>query len=384
MTTVQPLDTICHLLRRVPLIEGHNDLAWQYMLRVGNDVAALDLRDTATLAPRLHTDLRRLRAGRVGAQFWAAYVPIEKAGPGAAEIMFEQIETVRRFTDRYADTLELALSADDIERVHADGKIASLIGVEGGHGIENSLARLRDAFSRGARYMTLVHNIHTDWADCCVKDPRHSGLTDFGREVVTEMNRLGMIVDLSHSSPDTMRDAIDVTSAPIAFTHSGARAVNDHPRNVPDDVLERVRDCGGVVMATFVPYFVSADVLAYKAAIAAEQARLRAQFPGQPERRRAALRRWRENNTAPTARLAQVADHIDHLRAVMGIDHIGIGSDFDGITEVPDGLEDVSAYPALFVELYGRGYSETDLEKIAGRNFLRLMRAVESTAQPDR
>lgn len=380
MTAETSLEAIDRILASVPLFDGHNDVPYQLRVRADNDLAALDLHDTSALEPPMHTDLARLRRGRVGAQFWAAYVPIECAGPGAARVMFEQIEVTHAMIERYPESLELALGADDIERIHADGRIASLVAVEGGHGLENSIALLRRTYAAGVRYLTLVHNVHTDWADCCRQDPRHGGLTGLGREIIAEMNQLGMLVDLSHSSADTMRDVLGVSTAPVACTHSGARAVNDYPRNVPDDVLTAIAANGGIVMATFVPYFVCAEVLAHKAARAAEVERLALSHPDEPQRRADAIARWDGGNPVPRATLAQVADHIDHLCRMMGHEHVGIGSDFDGIGEVPVGLEDVSCYPALLSELLARGYDEQQVAAIAGGNLLRVLRGVEAAA----
>ena len=367
-------ERVLRLLAESPFIEGHNDAPIQLLERSGNDLNSFDLNhfdfeDTTALEPPMHTDLKRLRAGCVGAQFWVAYVPFEVAGPGAARVMFEQLEVARRLVAAYPDTLQPAFSAADIERIHADGKIASLFAVEGGHGIENSLGALRLAYQAGARYMTLLHSVHTDWADCAHLDPVHGGLTDFGREVVSLMNDLGMMIDLSHSSADTMRQAIETSRAPVACTHSGAAALLDYPRNVPDDVLKMIRDTGGIVMATFVPHFVSARVMEHRAGRLGWQARLTEMHPDNAERREREL-----------AALGEVADHIDHLCAVMGAEHVGIGSDFDGIEQVPEGLEDVSKFPDLFVELARRGYSDDQLGAIAGGNCLRVLRAVESMA----
>lgn len=375
------LDTAREILRDTPLIDGHNDLPWQYRKRVGNHIRRIDLAaGTKGLDPPMHTDIPRLRDGCVGAQFWAIYVPSFYEGPGAARILFEQIDVTRRLIARYDDTFTLAVSADDIMAAFADGKIASILAVEGGHAIENSLAVLRQAYVAGARYMTLTHNDNIDWADSATDEPRLDGLSDFGREVVREMNRIGMMVDLSHTAPATMHDALDTSEAPVLFSHAGARSICDHPRNVPDDVLLRVAESDGVVMATFVPPFVSVAARDHRYAWEGERDRLVEQGVAREEiERRGAA--WLEANPAPVATLAQVADHIDHLREVMGIAHVGIGSDFDGIKMVPEGLEDVAAYPALFAELLRRGYSADDIAKIAGRNLLRLMYEVEAAAE---
>jgi membrane dipeptidase len=377
--------TASELVRRVlestPLIDGHNDVPWQIRNRVDNDLSRFDFRDTSALEPPMHIDIERLRRGRVGAQCMAAYVPIELAGPGAADVMYEQIDVARKLTGAYPGDLALALTADDIDRIHGEGRVATLLAVEGGHGIENDVEHIEGAYAAGARYMTLVHNIHTDWADCCREDPRHDGITDLGRDVVRTMNRVGMLVDLSHASAKTMHDVLDVSEAPVACTHSGARAVNDYPRNVDDDVLRRIADADGIVMATFVPYFVSAEVTDYEARLQGEKARLKMLHPDEPHRRAEQLEAWHADTPKPRASVAQVADHVDHLRDVMGVEHVGIGSDFDGIADLPDGLEDVAALPNLLEELAGRGYSESDLAGIAGNNFLRVLRAVEAAAE---
>jgi membrane dipeptidase len=338
----------------------------------------------------MHTDIARLRRGRVGAQFWSLFLPSSIEGPGAARALFEQIDVTHRMIERYADVFEQAASADDIERIFSAGKIASILAIEGGYAIENSLAVLRQAYRCGARYMTLTHNDNTDWADSATDEPRHGGLADFGREVVREMNRLGMIVDLSHTAPATMHDAIDTSEAPVLFSHSNAQALCDHPRNVPDDVLARVREVGGMVMATFVPPFVSEEARHHRLAAEAERRRLEAEAGAAegadslPADKAADIdihmEAWLDAHPAPRATLEQVADHIDYLRDVLGVDGVGIGSDFDGITMVPVGLEDVSTYPALIAELLRRGYSAEDVGKVAGRNLLRLMREVEGAA----
>jgi len=366
------------ILRETPLIDGHNDLPWQFRQRVNNHLGKIDLdADTSVLEPPLHTDIPRLRKGHVGAQFWALYLPSSLEGPGAARVLFEQIDVTRRIIARYADTFVLATCADDIIHTFGEGKIACVLAIEGGHAIENSLAVLRQAFVAGARYMTLTHNDNIAWADAATDEPRHGGLTAFGKEVVREMNRIGMMVDLSHVSPATMHDAMDVSEAPVIFSHSSARAVCDHPRNVPDDVLERVHDIEGLVMATFVPSFISEEVRDHRYAFEAEEERLESEGieVAELDRRKD---EWLEANPAPRATLQQVADHIDHLREVAGIDHLGIGADFDGITALPVGLEDVSKYPDLFAELLHRGYSADDVAKVAGRNLLRVMYEVEA------
>ena len=375
------VDRARQVLRRVPLVDGHNDLPWQLRRRVDNHLERIDLTEsTADLDPPLHTDIPRLREGGVGAQFWSVFIPTTEAGPGAAATVIEQIDVVHRMAERYPDTFEVAYGADDVRRIFAEGKIASLIGIEGGHSIESSLAVLRQLHRAGARYMTLTHGENTAWADSATDTPEHGGLTEFGREVVREMNRLGMLVDLSHVSGETMHDALDTTDAPVIFSHSSARALTAHPRNVPDDVLERLRDDGGVVMVTFVQPFVSEELRQWYAAREAEEARLASLHPGEPETVEEGVERWEETHARPRTTLSQVADHIDHVRDVAGIDHVGIGSDFDGIPSGPEGLEDVSDFPLLFAELLRRGYSEEELEKIAGLNLLRVFDRAEEVA----
>ena len=366
------------LLRSVPLIDGHNDLAWEIResRTAPMDVAAYDLR---TRTPG-HTDLERLKAGQVGAQFWSIYVPGEVKDSGYARIQLEQFDIARRFIARYPERLALALTAADIEREFKRGRVASLLGMEGGHVLENSLGALRAYYDLGARYMTLTHNVTLDWADAALDSTRHDGLTDFGREVVREMNRLGMLVDLSHVSPATMSDALDVTQAPVIFSHSSARALTEHPRNVPDSILQRLPKNGGVVMVTFVPAFVSNEVAQYEKRETEENERISAEVADTAEVSRR-MEQWSAANPRPQATLAQVADHIEHVRKVAGVDHVGLGSDFDGITNVPVGLEDVSTFPQLFAELIRRGWSDDDLRKLAGRNVLRVLREAERTSE---
>ena len=366
------------LLRSVPLIDGHNDLAWEIResKTAPMDVAAYDLR-TRTAG---HTDLERLKAGQVGAQFWSIYVPGEVKDSGYARIQLEQFDIARRFIARYPERLALALTAADIEREFKRGRVASLLGMEGGHVIENSLGTLRSYYDLGARYMTLTHNVTLDWADAALDSTRHDGLTDFGREVVREMNRLGMLVDLSHVSPATMSDALDVTQAPVIFSHSSARALTEHPRNVPDSILQRLPKNGGVVMVTFVPAFVSNEVAQYEKRETEENKRISAEVADTAEVSRR-MEQWSAANPRPQATLAQVADHIEHVRKVAGVDHVGLGSDFDGITNVPVGLEDVSTFPQLFAELIRRGWSDDDLRKLAGRNVLRVLQEAERTSE---
>jgi membrane dipeptidase len=369
------------VLDRVPLIDGHNDFPWQVRERAGGKLSGLELSaDLAALDEPTHTDVARLRAGGVGGQFWSVYVPVSMEGAEAVKATVEQIDVVHRMARRYPDVLELALTADDVVRIHGEGKVASLIGVEGGHSIDNSLAVLRSLHDLGARYMTLTHWRGHDWADAATAEARHDGLSDFGREVVREMNRLGMLVDLSHVSAATMHDALDVAQAPVIFSHSSAYGVAAHPRNVPDDVLARLPENGGVVMVTFVPGFDSEAAFRDWADSSAARARFEVLHVGDPAAEEAAMEAWRAENPPPVVTLAEVADHVDYLREKVGVDHIGIGSDYDGIGATPQGLEDVSTYPALLAELLRRGYGDEDLAKIAGLNVLRAMRGAEAAA----
>jgi membrane dipeptidase len=371
------LDRARALHKQVPLIDGHNDYPWAVRENVARDLSKLDITQSQ---PSVHTDIARLRAGGVGAQFWSVYTPSDYAGQTAVTATLEQIDIVHQMMKRYPDAFELALTADDVERIFKKGKIASLIGMEGGHSIDNSLAALRMFHRLGARYMTLTHSRNTPWADAGTDTPQHGGLTPFGEEVVREMNWLGMLVDLSHVSPDTMKDAMNVSAAPVIFSHSSARAVNDVPRNVPDDILRRMPANGGVVMVTFVPGFLSPKVTAWSARQAAEQDRLKQQHAADENAVKAGMEAWLQANPAPRASVADAADHVDHIRKVAGIDHIGLGGDFDGITMVPEGLEDVSKYPALTAELLRRGYTENEIKQINGLNVLRVMRAAEQAA----
>jgi membrane dipeptidase len=366
------------LLASTILIDGHNDLPWaiRTFKDAPRDVDAYDLRTTR---PGM-TDLARLAAGRVGAQFWSIYVPGEIKDSGYARVQLEEFDIARRMVARYPERLTLALTADDIIRAHRQKKIASLLGMEGGHAIENSLGALRAYYALGARYMTLTHNVTLDWADAALDSARHHGLTPFGREVVREMNRLGMLVDLSHVSPATMSDALDASEAPVIFSHSSARALVDYPRNVPDSILARMPKNGGVVMVTFVQSFVSNAVQQAESMQDSAMAAIRSQVSDTAERRRLA-REYRDAHPLPRATIQDVADHIEHVRQVAGVDHIGIGSDFDGIDQGPAGLEDVSMFPALFAELIRRGWSDADLRKLAGENLLRVLRQAEATAR---
>ena len=372
------LDRARALHKQVPLIDGHNDYPWAVRENVKRDLDKLDITKPQ---PSIHTDIGRLRAGGVGAQFWSVYVPADLQGQTAVTATLEQIDIVYRMMRKYPETFELALTADDVERIFKKGKIASLIGMEGGHSIDNSLAALRMFYRLGARYMTITHAKNIPWADSATDTPKLGGLSPFGEEVIREMNWLGMLVDLSHVSPETMTDAIAVSAAPVMFSHSSARALNDVPRNVPDNVLQLLPKNGGVVMVTFVPGFLSPKVAAWNIRQTEETNRLQQQFPSDEAARKSGLDAWTKANPAPRATVADAADHIDHIRKVAGIDHIGLGGDFDGITSVPEGLEDVSSYPRLTAELLRRGYKDEDVKKILGLNILRVMRAAEKTSQ---
>lgn len=371
------------ILKQVPLIDGHNDVPWQYRKRTSNDFSALDLaHDTAGLQPAMHTDIPRLRAGCVGGQFWSVYVPTKLSGAEAVQATLEQIDVVYRMCARYPETFELALTADDVARIHRKGRIASLIGIEGGHSINNSLATLRMMYRLGARYMTLTHVKNTDWADAAGDVAKHHGLTPFGEDVVREMNRLGMLVDLSHVTDDVMRDALRVSQAPVIFSHSSARAVCNHVRNVPDDVLRLTATNGGVVMVCFLPSYVTEVDRKDGEQARAERDRLVELHGDDVAKVNAGMAEWRKTHPDPAAStLRDVADHIDHIRKVIGVDHIGIGGDFDGFTGGVRGLEDVSKYPDLLAELLRRGYSKDDVKKIAGLNVLRALRGAERVAQ---
>ena len=379
------------VLLQTPLIDGHNDLPWEIRERFKSDVAAINLSAGTGHLPlgagqaALMTDIPRLRAGHVGAQFWSVWIPVSAQGFEAVQMTLEQIDLVKRMSAHYPADFAMAYSAADIRRIHKSRKIASLIGIEGGHQINNSLAVLRQMYDAGARYLTLTHSSNTSWADSATDAPVHHGLTPFGVEVVKEMNRLGMLVDLSHVSPDTMKAALAATEAPVIFSHSSARALVDHPRNVPDDVLRAVAANGGVVMVNFAPPYVSADRNRWEADHAAERTRFDSPpfaglYIGQPERAKAALTAWEAQHPMPVTTLAQVADHVEHIRQVAGIDHVGLGSDFDGIPDAPVGLEGVDRYPALLEELMRRGWSDSDIAKLAGENLLRTLAAAEQVS----
>ena len=379
------------VLTETPLIDGHNDLPWEIRSRFKSDLAAVDLKSDTTLLPfpadaaALMTDIPRLRAGKVGGQFWSVWVPVDIKGFEAVQTTLEQIDLVKRMCARYPDDLAMAYSAAETRRIHQSHKIACLIGIEGGHQINGSLAVLRQMYAAGARYMTLTHTTNTEWADSATDTPVHHGLTPFGGDVVREMNRLGMLVDISHVSPETMKAVLAVSEAPVIFSHSSARAIVDHPRNVPDDILRTVGAKGGVVMVNFAPGYVSAVRNAWDADEAAEHTRFNSPpyvglYIGQPERAKAALAAWVSAHPRPSATLAQVADHIEHIRMIAGADHVGLGSDFDGIEDAPAGLEGVNRYPALLMELMSRGWTDADIAKLAGGNVLRVMTEAERVA----
>jgi membrane dipeptidase len=409
------------LLRRFPLIDGHNDLPWALRERASGDVSQVRLAPSeagpgdpaavnlAAPVDGTHTDLPRLAAGQVGAQFWSVYVPASRAGAssagagaagagaagnsaagasaagasaagnGAVAAVLEQIDLARRMIAGYPEALGLALTAADVERIFASGRIASLLGAEGGHAIAGSLGVLRMLYALGVRYLTLTHNANVGWADSATDEPQAGGLTEFGREVVREMQRIGMLVDLSHVAVSAMHHALDVAEAPVIFSHSSARALCDSPRNVPDDVLARLADNGGVCMVTFVPGFVSPECADWVAGLKAEAAR-RGLDPRDFGQLFSLKDEWERANPLPRATLAQVADHVEHVRAVAGAGHVGLGGDFDGTPDVTAGLEDVSAYPALFAELLGRGWTEPDCAALAGGNLLRALRSAEAFA----
>ncbi|QNE76947.1 membrane dipeptidase [Streptomyces finlayi] len=373
------LDRARELLAVHPVVDGHNDLPWALREQVGYD---LDARDIATdQTGSLHTDIPRLRAGGVGAQFWSVYVRSDLAGDAAVSATLEQIDVVTELLARYPADLRRALTADDMEIARAEGRIASLMGAEGGHSINNSLGTLRALHTLGVRYMTLTHNDNIDWADSATDVPRVGGLSAFGREVVREMNRIGMLVDLSHVAATTMRQALATSTAPVIFSHSSARAICDHPRNIPDDVLAQLPANGGVAMATFVPKFVLPAAVAWT--LAADR-NMREHGLHHLDTTSAAMRVHADFEAAyprPEATVATIADHLDHMREVAGINHIGIGGDFDGTAFLPEGLRDVAGYPNLIAELLGRGWSDADLAKLTWRNAVRVLRDAEAVAR---
>ncbi|PKW05655.1 membrane dipeptidase [Streptomyces sp. 1222.5] len=391
-------DVVAEALRSTPVVDGHNDLPVALRARSGYSVEGL-----ADGRPDLHTDLPRLRAGGVGAQFWSVYVSSELPEPEAVVATLEQIDAVYRLVARYPDALRIAYTAADVEKSFADGRIASLLGVEGGHSLAESPGVLRSYARLGVRYVTLTHNDNTSWADSATDEPGVGGLDDTGRAIVADLNRTGILVDLSHVAESTQRAALAASTAPVLFSHSSARALNDHPRNVTDPVLELLRDNGGVIQLTFVPYFISARVSAWAEELQAERERLglaadawrwpRAPRPGEDPAAVAEehadlfdpssddrLSRWLEAHPRPEVTVAEVADHVEHARDVAGVDHVGLGGDYDGVDHQPAGLADVSGYPVLLGELAGRGWSRTELEALTGRNVLRVLRAAEEAA----
>ncbi len=376
------MDHLAHareLLAAHPVVDGHNDLPWALREQVRYDLDRLDV--AGDCSATLHTDLPRLRAGGVGAQFWSVFVTCDLAGDDAVSATLEQVDAVRQLVDRYPDDLSAAFTAADMERARAQGRIASLMGAEGGHSINSSLATLRALYALGVRYLTLTHNENVPWADSATDEPKAGGLTAFGEQVVREMNRCGMLVDLSHVSADTMRDALRVTEAPVVFSHSSARAVCDHVRNVPDDVLAQLPANGGVAMATFVPKFILPEATDWTRGA---DANMRAHglhpldLTGEGQR---VQRAYEAEHPRPAATAATVADHLDHMREVAGVDHVGIGGDYDGTAFVPADLPDVAGYPRLLAELLGRGWSAADLAKLTWRNAVRVLGDAEAVAR---
>lgn len=377
-------------LAAAPVFDGHNDVPEQLRDRRKDVLAGFDFSDTANtgdpakgLAP-MQTDLTRLRQGHVGAQFWSVYVSADLAEPQAVQATLEQIDVTKRLIARNSAAMVLCTDAACVTRAMKGGRIASLLGMEGGHSIGGSLGVLRQMYELGARYMTITHFRNTAWADSATDAPAHGGLTPLGVQVIREMQRLGMLVDLSHVSEKTMADALDAARAPVIFSHSDARAINGSPRNVPDAILDRVSANGGIVMVNAYPAHVNEQVRQWNAARAGEEARQKSLNPGSPDAAKAALAAWEKANPLPRTAVAQVADHIDHVVRHAGIDHVGLGGDFDGIETTVDGMADVSGYPALFTELARRGYSQQDLEKVASGNILRVMRACEAYAAQHR
>lgn len=389
-TAQTPEQTAEAALKATPVWDGHNDLPEQLRSRYRNMIAGFDFADTTDTAEpaknigAMHTDLARIAQGRLGAQFWSVYISANLTEQQAVQATLEQIDVMKRIIARHPDRLELVTTADGAERAMKAGRVASLIGMEGGHSIGSSLAVLRQMHALGARYMTLTHSKNTPWADSATDVPAHGGLTDFGKDVIREMNRLGMLVDLSHVSEDAMNDTLDLTEVPVMFSHSGARAVNGHARNVPDGVLARLKSNGGIVMVVGYPDFLSEKRRQWGASQAAEKARLESLWRGNPQAVVAGMEAWRSANPEVLATVSDWADHIDHVRKIAGIDHIGIGGDYDGMETGPVGAEDAAGYPALFTELARRGYSRADLQKIAGGNIERVLRAAEAYATAHR
>jgi membrane dipeptidase len=375
---VKLTDEALRLHKEALVFDGHNDLPWQFRQKAGLSFSRLDI---TREQKGVHTDIPRLRRGGVGAQFWAAYVPADKAKRSVAvRDTLEQIDVIHRMVRSHPDVFEMAGTADDVVRIHKAGKIASLIGVEGGHSIDNSLGVLRTYYDLGVRYMTLTHTETLDWADSATDEAKHGGLTKFGEEVVAEMNRLGMLVDISHVSADTMRHALRVTRAPLIASHSSAYALAPHPRNVPDDVLKLVAKNGGVVMVNFYPGFLSPEAARASRDMFQAARDLRSRFKDDKEFE-AAMRAWAKEHPMPPVSVHTVVDHIEHIIKTAGIDHVGLGSDFDGINAVPRQLEDVSCYPYITQELLNRGYKKDEILKVLGGNILRVLRAAEEVSR---
>ncbi|MCB5426109.1 membrane dipeptidase [Altererythrobacter sp. CC-YST694] len=385
-----PEETAAAALAAAPVWDGHNDVPEQLRGRYGNMINQFDFTDTSKAPPTdwsgvgMHTDLPRLRKGKVGAQFWSVYVDADLPQAEAVVVTLEQIDVLKRLVARYPNDMMLATSSADVEVALKQGKIASLMGMEGGSSIDGSLGVLRQMYDLGARYLTLTHSKTLEWADSATDEPKHGGLTDFGKDVVREMQRIGMLVDLSHVSEDTMFDALDVAKAPVIFSHSGARGINGHARNVPDGVLSRLKANGGIVMVVGLPGYLGEKRRQWGADRVGEEARLKSLWLGEPAQVKEGMDAWMKAHPEPKVTIADMADHIDHVRDVAGIDHIGLGGDYDGMDSGPVGMEDVTGYPALFTELARRGYSQADLEKIASRNMMRVLKAAEAYAAAHR
>lgn len=369
-----------------PVFDGHNDVPIQLRARFDNQINNFDFADTSSTGAThpagrtMHTDIARLTEGRVGAQYWSVYVPVSLSESEAVQMTIEQIDVMKRLIDRYPQSLRYVETADEVERAMADGRVASLLGMEGGHSIGSSLAVLRQMYALGARYMTITHSRNTPWADSATDAPEYGGLSGFGKDVIREMNRIGMLVDLSHVSEDAMHGALDVARAPVIFSHSGVRAINGHARNVPDSVLLRLPENGGIVMVVALPGFLNDERREWFAEREAAETRQQSLFQGQPDVVEAAMAEWDEANPEPATMITHMADHIDHIRELIGVEYIGIGADFDGMPSGPIGFEDVGGYPQLFAELARRGYSQVEMELIASRNAIRVLREAERYA----
>ncbi|QFT78786.1 dipeptidase [Erythrobacter sp. THAF29] len=370
-------------LEAAPVFDGHNDVPIQLRARFDNQINDFDFTDTTGTGEThpqgraMHTDLQRLSQGKVGAQYWSVYVPVSLSESEAVQMTMEQIDVMKRLITRYPQSLAYAETADQVESAMAEGRVASLLGMEGGHSIGSSLGVLRQMYVLGARYMTITHSANTPWADSATDDPEHGGLSDFGKDVIREMNRIGMLVDLSHVSEQAMHDALDVAQAPVIFSHSGVRAVNGHARNVPDSVLARLPDNGGIVMVVGLPGFLNDERRQWYAERQAEVARQESLYLGQPDVVNRAMAEWDAANPEPQTMVSHMADHIDHIKNFVGVEYIGIGADYDGMPSGPVGMEDASGYPALFEELARRGYSQVELELISSRNAIRVLRDAE-------